>query len=317
MLSLITLTTGASSARTVFILLKTTSTKPHIGDLIIGSILFGKAAGSTYGEALGLNEKVFAVLEMVLGGTALCIPGMRVLFDSARRTRTHHSLRDSVLLSKSDQSSPASAGDLASRCTETRSEIAPVLPQQDEILQHQRMSYTPDPYTVVAARIASFVQGSGGEGIDIHAITGRGRSRSRSRSRNREGSNSSGRGQGHVAPGAQLPHQGSGQQRQVEEQVKSTEEHQLRWCQQQGKQGGDRTEGPKKEEGVIQRNRENDRTTVQASSRALVAPIPPLSISRPPQQHRGWSEKSLPPLPPSSERELARDRELRGIGSAR
>ncbi|KAF8457733.1 hypothetical protein BGX38DRAFT_1157045 [Terfezia claveryi] len=101
-LFLIIFTTAASSARTGFILMNTTSTQPRIGDLITSGILFGSVTNSRYGQALSLNEKVFAVLEMMLGGTALCIPGMRVLFDSVREIQTRQSLRSSALLSISE-----------------------------------------------------------------------------------------------------------------------------------------------------------------------------------------------------------------------
>lgn len=310
-LFLIVFTTAASSARTGFILMNTNSIQPRIGDLITGGILFGRVTDSTYGEALGLNEKVFAVLEMMLGGTALCIPGMRVLFDSARDIQTRQSLRSSTLLSISELPSPASVRESASRPLETRSETAPVLQQQGDVLQSRSSSYNSDPYTAIAARIASFAQGPEVETIGTRAITRRDRSRSRSRSRSRnrsrKGSHSTGRNHGHVAPGAQLQQQGNNQQRQIEEQVQWLPEQQGRQNQHQQGRHRVRTEAM---EGYSQRSRENVRrdraewdrhNTVQGSSRGPVALIPPLSISKQPQQFQGSSEKSLPPLPLASE----------------
>ncbi|KAF8429590.1 hypothetical protein EV426DRAFT_581915 [Tirmania nivea] len=290
MLSLIILTTAASSARTGSILMNTTSIRPRIGDLIMGGILFGNATDSTYGKVLGLNEKVFAVLEMVLGGTALCVPGMRVLFDS---TRARHGLPSSGLVSTREQPFPASARESTSRPPETRGETVSVF---DDVLQRQRMSYhNADPYTAVAARIASFYQGSEGETIGARAVTGKDRGRSRSRSRSREGTSSTGRNHGHVAPGAQLPQQGYDQQRQNHQQ----------WERDRG-----RTEGMDKVEDRL----EEDGPKMQGSSGTSVAPIPPLSIPRQQRQLRGTLEKALPPLPLAAG-ELARDRELRRIGA--
>ncbi|KAF8460539.1 hypothetical protein BDZ91DRAFT_419695 [Kalaharituber pfeilii] len=80
LLALMILTTGASIGRTAYILVSTVTITPRVGDIITGGVLFGRATGATYASALGLHEKIFTVLEMMLGGIAICLPGLRVLF---------------------------------------------------------------------------------------------------------------------------------------------------------------------------------------------------------------------------------------------
>lgn len=92
-LFLLLLTVAASAARTGFMIKATSTTHPRVGDLVTAGILYGRVTGLTYGEALGLNAKVLAVIEMMFGGITLCLPGLRVMFNSGRRRSNSSSSR--------------------------------------------------------------------------------------------------------------------------------------------------------------------------------------------------------------------------------